>query len=109
MSSHHFTNKKTEAQRVEPEIGILMHMIYCRSILKRRGERKQIRKEEGGKWKRSLSGVCLLQSDPTGALAIWIILHSWFCSEKRIAFRTLILVSHVLGSHSTLQQGGYNL
>lgn len=57
MSSHHFTNKKTEAQRVEPEIGILVHMIYCRSILKRRGERKQIRKGEGGKWKHSLCGV----------------------------------------------------
>lgn len=38
MSSLHFTNKKTEAQRGEPEIEILVHMIYCR-VFSNKGEK----------------------------------------------------------------------
>lgn len=58
MSSLHSTNEKIEAQRAELEIGILVHMIYCRNVLKKGGERKQVRKGEGVGQRCSLSGIC---------------------------------------------------
>lgn len=47
MSSLHSTKEKIEAKRAELEMGILVHMIYCRNVLKRG------RKEAGEERRRS--------------------------------------------------------
>lgn len=95
MSSLHFTNKKTEAQRGEPEIEILVHMIYCR-VFSNKGE-KGNRLGKGKEASRDVVSVESASIWPQGSsLGTWIILQSWSHSE-RIAFCTLVLVSHVCG------------